>query len=1062
VPFTLTLQCLGLLAISGYLIAQSGRGGVAPGSVVEQFAVSNVAAGCPVSVGQALSFADDGSVRRGAGTSLFRATAQVYFSETVARHAVTALDEQTLVAAFLADDGTSYAMLAVAEAVSPSGGSAGTGQAPWVWVDMVDLGPVTPDAVVTLSNRTFAVAGGGYVTMGWVTTASDGVTLSILLSPPMPYTDVPSGAASFVQAAARNASHPTWTSPLGASQDRVALTVLSPFLVAISFYTVPPGGSATNASLVTRVGRFDGPTSGGIPFPTVLPSPTPAPSSSPMSPPPAFSPPVVAPAGGGGGVAIGAQQPSWAPSASPSGTPVVRMRGGVSGDARAALAAAIVWPTLIWSAATAYAGAHLTHAMTAFDATTYLLAFPLDDGVTYTTGFPLSVRAAQVASTTAPTRTGFNGVTVTLGDAAVLYDVKAHFLFDTVALSPTQAVAVFVDAALSDGIRAVLINLRPGLGISFGTALAINTGNAGGQALSGAWLHLSVKAMGRTVSQADLAARAAALRTAEGSSGRGTGGQSRLLRDGGGTRVVSSRASSRRLAGGGGYYDDDDAYWDDDTHTVVGADKSGRSFAVVYSDMANYGRVTLVVGQATPSGDLLVTSPAFVMSPNYYPASINAQRGGVSAAGDGNGGTPRQIGDDPVAGYYWVSAAVVSDTKVVVLDTLDTGAGAAQVLAQQQALAARHAPPTPTPTSTGTPSHTGTPTATATPRPLSDSNTTVGGPPPASGGLRQLSAPTPTASAHRRRQADGRSTAGTRAAALTAAWCDTGLAVLKPHPASLAAAEGMRGWAEAVALSDRRHVVACAPHQLRPAVSLISSDAAATGASGAVPSASFSAAPTPQAGVMTLPRYYAAAVANLSTLEVLHNPIGVALTDGGCGATVKVIMQGVYAFSGGAPQTAAPITGGGSRPRSSNSSVGAGGSGGKTSTAATGGGTTVSGGVSSGTASRVESVLGPLLFGATPSPSQANGPFRPGKAYYADTRGRLIEGDYAGAGGAGAHGGNADGGYITTLAAGQSGSSGGGGGGRVRVQLEGDTSVAYASYVGVAISSNQVLIRPGP
>ena len=81
------------------------------------------------------------------------------------------------------------------------------------------------------------------------------------------------------------------------------------------------------------------------------------------------------------------------------------------------------------------------------------------------------------------------------------------------------------------------------------------------------------------------------------------------------------------------------------------------------------------------------------------------------------------------------------------------------------------------------------------------------------------------------------------------------------------------------------------------------------------------------------------------------------------------------------------------------------------------------------------------------------GPFVAGKAYYADSRGRLIEGPYAGTLGLQ----NEMSGYISTIDStdAQPGSGGAG-------AIPGDTSVPFDSFVGIGISATQLLVRPGP
>ena len=76
-----------------------------------------------------------------------------------------------------------------------------------------------------------------------------------------------------------------------------------------------------------------------------------------------------------------------------------------------------------------------------------------------------------------------------------------------------------------------------------------------------------------------------------------------------------------------------------------------------------------------------------------------------------------------------------------------------------------------------------------------------------------------------------------------------------------------------------------------------------------------------------------------------------------------------------------------------------------------------------------------------------------GKADYADSRGRLIEGPYVGTQGLQ----NDMTGYISTVDSRDGSASGGGAG-----PIVGDTSVPFDSFVGVGISATQLLVRPGP
>lgn len=191
----------------------------------------------------------------------------------------------------------------------------------------------------------------------------------------------------------------------------------------------------------------------------------------------------------------------------------------------------------------------------------------------------------------------------------------------------------------------------------------------------------------------------------------------------------------------------------------------------------------------------------------------------------------------------------------------------------------------------------------------------------------------------------------------------------------------------------------------------------------------------------------------MSLLSTVAAPLGVAMSDAACGASVTVMLEGVLTFTG------AQVYFNGSSSSSSSSyatveelasmpigtilGTGAGSAAGTGADAGQGG----SGAVFLVTAVAAASRSGGSGSGSSDALSSEGdnhngGPFRPGKAYYADTRGRLIEGSYAGAGGVALHG--VQGGYITLVGSARS---------------AGDTSVAYDGCIGFAISETQLLVR---
>jgi hypothetical protein len=1029
---------LALVAVATYLGIKAGEQVPQPSQVVRELQSAEL--GCPIGVGQPVSFTDDGSVRRGAGTSLYRTASQIFFSENIVAHAVAALDDSTLIAAFQTDSGGNYVM--VGAAIDP-----GDKAEAWQWSDMQTLGITQPDQVIALGNTSFAVIGGGYSTLGWIKpSVVYGTALDIFLAPPITYvvtggaepTQNASAAAASQQPAAGGqqaaASPAVATSvplppPILATQDRTSAAILSPTTLAVSFVA----GSGANASLFTRIGFVVPGREDPLPQPTTLPT--------------------AAAAGTGAGAASGAAEP-----------PV----------------SVYTWPTIAWGPATSYSGIHLSHAVAAMDPRRYLLCFPLDDGITASAGASLVAVAASVVlpplpagaasgSTTATSdpaaaaRAAASDAQIVLGESAVLSGVKAHYYFDAAAMSPTRAVVVFVDASINDGIRAVLITLQPGLAVSFGASLVLNSGHAGGVSTAGSWLHLSLIPMlapqfatsGQPLFVGDAPAQLRVQPAAGGpsvpvmtasvggvagasASGGAVGasvrkGEVYLAAAGRNAAAAARRARGKALAAASGpaagsagdasgaasvrglqqwqsdddgdaYFDDDDGYFDDDSsHVVAAQEQVGHPFALAYSNLADNGRVTVLFGEVTPAADLVVTSPQFVVSGPM-----------ASAASPAGGGSPNV----PVQPACWASATAISASQLVVMDTRYAGSAAASAAAAA-----------------------------------------VGGERGAVSGAR----PTSWAARRARKQARRRrkqllenGVAATEAA--EPVMCAPGGMFDAPAVAS-AGGNGV-----AAASADVLH--ACVAAELRPGRKGGSASrgggGAATGGGGTSSSAVGGASGNPWP-------YYAVAVSNLTLVERLNRPIGIALTDAECASPVTVLMQGTFRYSAGVPQTGAAAGGQTSRrqhhmhngtfvdaaPVGNPNPIPACNDGGGLG-AAGGGGS--SGGLR-GVADALRSVGG-SVGSASGYPTGPNGeyvnnpgaaacdnsgPYTPGKAYYSDTRGRLVEGPFSGTGGDNLRVSTADSGYLTTIAS--------------RYALDGDTSASFDSYLGVATSTWDLLVK---
>ena len=824
-PMIIAVQFAGLLGICIYLAAFVNYVNTINSHVVQEFLVDSTA--CPIQAGNPVSFVESGAVRPGAGTSLYRAASQVFLSEVIVSHAMTALGTDAIVAAFSCESGANYLTVGL----KPDGmGGAGVDDLLLVWLDFIDLGAMRPDALVAMSNSTFVVAGGGFAAVGTLTRLPSAPWSSdVELSPASRYDFAESSINS---GAARSTPSRLRARPAASDADIAAVTVLSPSTIAVS-YRDSGADRGGNATLVTRIGTIDGGRRRRRAASTASGLPSHAPGLNPFS------------------------QLTWGPPA-------------------------------------VYSVAHMSHAITAVTSDAFLLAYPMDDGTmaTEANGAPLTVRLARILP--APDGSPYASSSVQLLGSAVLHNVRAHYLFAAAAVTPTQAIIAFVDARLNDGVRAVLVTLTtqhsPSRGgaagasfpttPTFGTTLVLNSG-AGGAGVDTAagllpWLHLSLKPLAPPLQWwkfdandederrrvAEAAAAAPRRRRRAGTRAAQRGRHVRLPAAG-----VSDAAAARTSGEPTAPPRDSEASSSPSHNSLMspGHDREGSPFALIYSDLSNAGRVTVVTAHVTPSADMVLTSPSFVVSDPSIPqdSSMVQQPGRRGLHGGG-----QSEGDDPAVGYFWVSATVWDETQLL---TMDTWAAADAVQRTS--------------------------------------------------GAADASRPALRLATKRRR---GPSRGG---------HADGGLA-MPPIPS------------------------------------------------------------------------YVISSANISLLHALHNPVGVALNYGACGgegSSVRVLMGGLYDYSGGIPQVDA---GGGS------------------------------------------ALLGPAEAAADDEP-----PLIPGKAYFADTSGRLIEGSYAGYAGAGFNGA---GGYVSAP------SSSGGGSSDPDDDEDGpSTSVSYASYVGVAISGTQLLVRPG-
>lgn len=1174
IALALLLQTLALAGIGAYLGVKSAEKLPEPSQIVRELRVAD-GAGCPIAVGQPVSFTDDGAARRGAGTSLYRTASQIFFSEDVAVHTVAALDASTLVAAFQIAGSASGNFVMVGSSVDP-----GDKAIAWEWTGMQSLGPTSPDAIIALGNTTFAVMGGGFATLGWLKpSAAYGTTWQIFLAPPVEYNLAsggsttanaslplaPSAATSSAiapEADAPAAAVPTPTpgpaAPIAAAPDRASAALLSADAMALSFVA----GEGSNASLYTRVGFFIP----GHADPDQVDLPV---GASPSSASASTEPPV-----------------------------------GV-----------FSWPAIAWGPATSYAGVHTSHAIAGLSAGSYLLCFPADDGVTASAGAALVAVAASLvrpspSPAAAPAASGAlslaeaasaaraaavaaaSSTSIVLGTSAVLDGVKAHYYFSAAAASPTRAVVAFVDASLNDGIRAVVVNVLPGLAVSFGSTLVLNSGHGGGVTASGAWLQLSlvplaapllefdglpafVPAQATTsarrlshgaagdaslvsdsgsdsssvdiwqgasqlsaLSGADAAKQAlphaagSVADAAERSRGRGRGRGRRLQHAadaadaaprlagriaaspaarsaagaaaGAAVDAMTSKQRARSLqafpAGseddddGDLYFDDDDGFFDDDTSHVVAATQSvGRPFALAFSDLSDSGRVTVVFAEVTPSGGLLVTSPAFVVTgpPSGAAAASSATGGGSGGGGSGGGGGGGSGGGVGVTPSAWVSATALSGNQLIILDTSTVASASAASAASAAA------------------SGLGSADQRLRHR-----------------GLKIRSSGSDSKSGDdRSRHHDAKSRQRRRRHRAQQPVCLPGGRWDLPTSAAVAADLSSTSSSSSslhVCVASTRTAGMTAAAKAGQLLSTLGATAR-VGASSDTSSGYGGGTPWP---------YYAVAVANVTLLERLNRPVGVALTDAECGGAVTVLMQGTFRFSNGVPQSpdgqaatrrhhmnngTVVMAGAGGAPSSTGGSGGGGGSasggsaaallapnpipacnGGSLSSvvggsAALAGGSTAggsgsggsgggsqadpsstSGGSSAASASAADATItkaaaavaaaaaaaanalrqsaayptGPNgQYGGSPDAPECDtsGPYAPGKAYYSDTRGRLVEGPYSGTGGDNLRTTAGAGGFLTTISS--------------RAALDGDASASFDTYMGVATSTWELLVK---
>lgn len=120
-----------------------------------------------------------------------------------------------------------------------------------------------------------------------------------------------------------------------------------------------------------------------------------------------------------------------------------------------------------------YADNHNVHAIQAMSPTHYLLAFPMDNPASVNhSGGPLTALLAMVDPVS---------LNVSVGPSAVLPSSRLLYYFDVARVDSSTAVAVFVDGALNNGIRAVSIEVsNPETVPVFGSTVVVNSGDGGG------------------------------------------------------------------------------------------------------------------------------------------------------------------------------------------------------------------------------------------------------------------------------------------------------------------------------------------------------------------------------------------------------------------------------------------------------------------------------------------------------------------------------------------------------------------------------------------------------
>jgi len=211
----------------------------------------------------------------------------------------------------------------------------------------------------------------------------------------------------------------------------------------------------------------------------------------------------------GAGAGAGVRGRTAAALLAPGVLAVSFVQGGAGANAslttRIGTASATAAGGVAWGEPASRPGAYLWHALARMDGSSYLLAFPAVEAAADGAAPPSTVAAGGalvvVAATleAPPAAAGAGGpaaARVVLSQGAVLDSVRAHYYIDAASVSPSLAVVVFVDAAINDGIRAVLVELRPDRSLIFGATLVLNSGHGGGGgAAGGAWLHLALTPM---------------------------------------------------------------------------------------------------------------------------------------------------------------------------------------------------------------------------------------------------------------------------------------------------------------------------------------------------------------------------------------------------------------------------------------------------------------------------------------------------------------------------------------------------------------------------------------